>query len=338
MVIIDYVGATSARMVGLTAVIPAWIALQRYTFPFFSGGPLVITVDVLRATLYPMLWILLAWLLLNPPTTRHFLYRREDKVWRIVLGVIYLFAVPFVILTSLEIVRTYWLQSIWVADLLLMALAPVWIGFLLAFSIPGGYARNIANERDEALDETRHWSDETRERTADRDFTEQLVEQGVSNAEAEDDQNRAAWRQRVLDRQEIQNEMRQERREALDQNQRRSVMWRAALVGLFIAVVAGAIGAAAQSVELFRFMSRYLPMILGITLVAGLIIGSLIFGARSASPLNRAFRIVGLVVVVGLLANLVFLPASSNLLAGIYADFLADAVNSIKDVGKNWGR
>ena len=36
MAVIDYVGAGSARVVGLVALIPAWIALQRYTFPHFT--------------------------------------------------------------------------------------------------------------------------------------------------------------------------------------------------------------------------------------------------------------------------------------------------------------
>lgn len=336
MAVIDYIGASSARMVGLVALIPAWFAVQRYTLPHFTGGPLVLTVDALRATLYPILWITLAWLLLNPPTTRHFLYRREDLIWRLVFGLTYLVVIPFVFLTAIEIIRTYWLQTLWAGDLLLLLLGPTWVGFLLAFSLPGGYARNIAEERDAAFDETRHWSDETIEHTADREFTEELIRQGIP--QADDAAERARWHQQVLDRRETQDELRNRNREAVQQNARRSVIKRIALAGIFLAIIATIIGAAAQSAEASRFMSRYLPMIIGVVLVAGFIIASVALSARRASPLSRAFRVVGLVVVFGLLINFVFFPASSNLLAGIYADFIADGVSSIEGIGRNWGQ
>lgn len=339
MAVIDYVGAASARIAGAAALIPAWIALQRYTIPFFTGGPLVLVVDTLRATLYPLLWIILAWLLLNPKTTRHFLYRREAHVWRFVLGAIYAIAIPFIFLAAVGGVRTYWLQNPWVGDILMAAMPLVWIAFLMAFSLPGHYARNIADERDEAAEATIVKSDDSRNKEADRTFTEELALSGDGAREIEQgDATQEAWRQKVLARQAEQNAAKQERREMFRKRSTREGMGRLGIVLAFLAIVMGGLGFAAQSPEISRFMTRYLPVILGVVVVAAFIIGTIVLGARNRSPLGNAMRIVGLVSIAGVLFNYVLFPAADRGLAVIYADFLADAVTSIETAMQNFGK
>ena len=339
MAVIDYVGAGSARVVGLVALIPAWIALQRYTFPHFTGGPLVITVDTLRATLYPMLWGILAWILLNPATTRHFLYRREDWIWRFVLGIIYTIAIPFIFLAAIGLVRTYWLQNPWIADVLLLALPLAWLTFLMAFSLPGTYAGNISEERDEAVEVSEVMSDDSRDRAMDREYAEALSAEGMaSHAFDADDQTREAWRQKVLTRQEAQNAFRKERREAHQSRDRRTVFGRLGLAAALLAFILAGLGIAAQSPDVARFLDRYLPVILGTVVVVAFIVGSIVLGARNRSPLSNAMRIMGLVVIAGLLLNFVLLPAADRGLAVVYADFVDDAVASIQNAMDGFGK
>ena len=339
MAVIDYAGAGSARVLGAVALIPAWIALQRYTFPFFTGGPLVISVDTLRATLYPMLWIILAWLLLNPATTRHFLYRREAWIWRFALGVLYTIAIPFIFLSAIGLTRTYWLHNPWIADALMLALPVVWIVFLLAFSLPGTYARNISDERYEAVEDALVMSDESRDRAMDREFAEELSARGVATQAFDaDDATREAWRQKVLNRQEAQNAFREEQRAAFQSRDRRTIFGRLGLAVALLAFILAGLGIAAQSPEVARFMDRYLPVILGTIVVAAFIIGSIVLGARSRSPLSNAMRIMGLVVVAGLMMNFVLFPAADRGLAVVYADFLEEAVASIQTAMDGLGK
>ncbi len=339
MAVIDYVGAASARLTGAAALIPAWISLQRYTFPYFTGGPLVLTVDTLRATLYPLLWIILAWLLLNPGTTRHFLYRREDWGWRVLLGALYAIAIPFIFLSATSGVRNNWLQFPWIADVLILAMPFVWFAFLMAFSLPGGYARNIADERDDAAEATVVKSDESRNQEADRLYAQELSLHGEGTREIElGDETREAWRQKVLTRQAEQNVAKQERRDMFRKRSIREGIGRMGLVLAVLAFVFAGLGVASQSPALSGTFTRYLPVIIGVVVVAAFIIFSVVMGARGRSPLGNAMRIISLVVISGLLFNFVLFPAADRGLAVIYADFVAEAVASIETAMANFGK
>ncbi|MEL7470044.1 MAG: hypothetical protein AAFN27_16440 [Pseudomonadota bacterium] len=331
MLVVDYIGATAARLTGFAALIPAWLALQRYTFPFITGGPLVLVVDTLRASLYPLLWLVVAWVLLYPKSTRHFLFRRADWRWRLVLAVIYAVGIPFIFVSAIETVRTYWLQTIWIADAFLLMLPLVWCAFLFAFSLPGAYARHIAEERDEAIEARTHLSEETRALEADRVFTEQLRGQGdqVRSGYVGEDADIEKWQQRVLARQEEQSEIREDRRAFNRKRILRQILGRSAVALVVVGIIVVVFQSFTQSLETQRWLSKYMPVLLGVVLVSIFVIGNVAFGARGGTVFGRVFRIVGFVVVFSLLVNLIFMPASTNILAIVYEDFLAQAIGSV---------
>ena len=233
-------------------------------------------------------------------------------------------------------IRTYWLQTIWVSDLLLVALPFVWLGFLFAFSLPGGYARHIAQERDEAIEAMLVQSDDSREREADRAWTEELYG-GTVRFEDPEAQNVANWRERVLTRQEESDELRSERREYFQKQSRRQITRRLVVAAVFVLLVVAGLGLARQSTGIALFLDRYLPAIMAVILVGGLVLFNVLSGARGGNPLGRAIKIVGTVIVAALLINIVFVPASENMLAVIYADFLADSMAIIEQL-KNFGK
>ncbi|MEM9059735.1 MAG: hypothetical protein AAGD13_04665 [Pseudomonadota bacterium] len=329
--VIDYVGATAARLTGFAALIPAWLALQRYTLPFLTGGPLVLVVDTLRASLYPLAWLIVAWVLIYPKSTRHFLYRREDRRWRVVLAAIYAVAIPFVFVTAIETIRTYWLQTIWIADAILVALPPVWCAFLIAFSVPGAYARHIAEERDQEIEDRRRLSDETLANEAERAFTQELRAQGdLSEAGySDDDTDLNKWRRTVIARHEEQAEVRKDHKDASRHKVTRRIVGRMAIALLLGGTVLVLAQGLTGSVETSRWLTKYMPVILAVVLVSIFVIGNIAFGARGGTVFGRVFRIVGFVVVFSLLANLIFFPASTNILAIVYEDFLEQAIGSV---------
>ena len=339
MAVIDHVGATCARLTGVATLIPAWLAIDRYTLGFFTGGPVVISVDALRATLYPMLWIALAWLLLNPKTTRSFLFRREDPYWRVLLGMIYAAAIPLIFLATMHGIRTHWLQTIWLADVFLVVLPFVWIGFMAAFSVPGTYARRIAEERQEEIEASEVRSEESRASRDERAFTEDLRERGipvggisVSGDAGREDARLADWQRNVEERQERQTALRQEQMNARKWRGTRGLMSRIAVAGLMIAILAVVIGTFRLSIGQTRSLDYYMPVILGVAVTAVLIIGNIGWGARGGTVFGRIFRIALFVSLFSALANFVLYPAGTNVIAILYEDVLAEAVASFVGV------
>lgn len=336
MAVIDYLGAACARLTGIVTLIPAWMAIDRYTLGYFTGGPLVISVDAMRATLYPALWLVLAWLLLNPQTTRHFLFRREALGWRVLFGAIYAIGIPLIFLTTMHEIRTYWLQTLWLADVFLVLLPFTWIGFLITFSIPGAYARHMAEERLEEIEASEVRSEESRTSREDREFTEDLRARGISlrgDADADaGDARLADWQRNVLVRQERQAALREEKRNASRSRDKRGLMSRVAIAGALLAVLAVAVGTMRLTMGQTHSLEYYMPVILGVVLVAIFIVGNISLGTRGGTVFGQVFRIILFVTLFSAMANYVFFPASTNLIAILYEDVLAEAVASFTSV------
>lgn len=330
MAVIDYVGAACARATGVAALVPAWILVDRYALGALTGGPLVLTTDTLRASLFPVLWVGLAWVLLNPRTTRHFCYRRESHLARVLLGFVYLLGIPAIFLTAIEMLQQYALEHAWLADMLTAVLPFAWIGFLVAFSVPGNYAWHMVLDREEEEAAALVRSNDSLTREADRAFTDTLREQGLAERNVqEDDPATERWRQNVVDRKAVQTELRQARRAGHKSRDRRRLGVRV-LVGLgVVGVVLAVYANVSLSLQQERTLTRYMPVILGVVLVTAFIIGNIGWGVRGGTVFGRVFRIIGFVVIVSVLANFVFLPAGTNLLAIVYNDFLAEGMSSI---------
>lgn len=334
MSVFDHVGATCARLTGISTLIPAWIAFDRYTVGFFAGGPVVLSVDALRATLYPMLWMMVAFLLLHPKTTRNFLFRREDPYWRVMLGMIYAAAIPLIFLATMHGIRTHWLQTVWLADVFLVFLPFVWIGFLAAFSFPGTYARTLAEERKAEIEAAEVRSEESRALRDERAFTEELRERDISLGGDPDreDGRLADWQRNVEKRQERQTALRQGQIDARKSRGTRGLMRRIAVAGLLIAIVAVLIGTSRLTIGQARSLEYYMPILLGVAVTTVLIICNIGFGARGGTVFGRIFRIIVFVSLISALANLVLYPAGTNVVAILYEDVLTGAVASFAGV------